>query len=86
SESWGLDRVVIFLFENEPNMIYEQGGQVLNFHPGWVQSYMSGELNTAAAITADESAADLVGLMERHREFAGPTPAFIDHLGTPQLW
>jgi NAD(P)-dependent dehydrogenase (short-subunit alcohol dehydrogenase family) len=68
------------------NMIYEQGGQVLNFHPGWVQSYMSGELNTAAAITADESAADLVGLIERRKEFAGPTPAFIDHKGVPQLW
>ncbi len=68
------------------NMIYEDGGQVLNFHPGWVQSYMSGELNTVAAISADESAENLVGLIARHKEFAGPTPAFIDNEGKPQLW
>ncbi len=68
------------------NMIYEDGGQVLNFHPGWVQSYMSGELNTAAAISADESAENLVGLIARHKEFAGSAPAFIDNLGNPQLW
>jgi NAD(P)-dependent dehydrogenase (short-subunit alcohol dehydrogenase family) len=70
------------------NKIYDQGGQVLNFHPGWVQSYINGTdvLNMNAAISADESASDLIGLIERHKEFAGPTPAFIDHLGVPQLW
>jgi NAD(P)-dependent dehydrogenase (short-subunit alcohol dehydrogenase family) len=68
------------------NMIYDDGGQVLNFHPGWVKSYMSGQLNTNAAITADESAENLMELIAKHKEYAGPTPAFIDNLGNPQLW
>jgi len=68
------------------NMIYEDGGQVLNFHPGWVQSYMAGELNTKADLTADQSAEHLIGLIDRHKEYLGPKPAFIDYLGNPQLW
>jgi NAD(P)-dependent dehydrogenase (short-subunit alcohol dehydrogenase family) len=69
------------------NTISEDGGQVLNFHPGWVQSYMGGgDLNTKADLTPDQSAEHLMGLIAKHKEYAGPKPAFIDYLGRPQLW
>ncbi|WP_219834068.1 SDR family oxidoreductase [Paenibacillus sp. R14(2021)] len=63
------------------------GGQVLLLHPGWVQSYMHGELNTAAHLTADESAGHI---MERIGEAAAAPrtdkPVYMDYLGQPLAW
>jgi NAD(P)-dependent dehydrogenase (short-subunit alcohol dehydrogenase family) len=68
------------------NSIREQGGQVMVFHPGWMRTYMGGKLNTEAAFSPETSAIDIKRLIDRHEEFNGSGPAFIDHLGNRQPW
>lgn len=54
-------------------LIYNQfkadGLKLLVLHPGWVQSYMQGELNTKAKLTADQAAANLLGVIDRYEQY-----------------
>ncbi|GIQ69582.1 short-chain dehydrogenase [Xylanibacillus composti] len=68
------------------NCIKERGGQVLNFHPGWVKSYLSGTYTDHATLTPEQSAADLAKLIFDHKKYMGDKPAFIDNEGKTQLW
>lgn len=68
------------------NGIKEQGGQVMNFHPGWVKSHLSGTYNDAGTLTPEQSAADLIELIFNHKEYMGEKPAYIDNKGVTQLW
>ncbi|MGG6312674.1 SDR family NAD(P)-dependent oxidoreductase [Paenibacillus macerans] len=75
------------------NVVYNglkaQGGQVLVLHPGWVQTFMRGEKDTAAALTPEQSAGKLWGIirerMEQRGEVADP-PAFLDVDGNVLSW
>jgi NAD(P)-dependent dehydrogenase (short-subunit alcohol dehydrogenase family) len=68
------------------NGLKNEGGQVMLIHPGWVQSYMSGELNTAADLTPDQSAQYITALIDRHKEFRGDQPAYVDYKGDTLPW
>ncbi len=68
------------------NCIQEQGGQVMNFHPGWVKSYLSGTYTDRATLTPEQSAADLIKLIMDHKNYVGDKPAYIDNEGHTQLW
>ncbi|WP_244192911.1 MULTISPECIES: SDR family oxidoreductase [Paenibacillus] len=68
------------------NGLKNEGGQVMLIHPGWVQSYMSGELNTAADLTPDQSAQHITALIDRHKEFMGDQPAYVDYKGEDLPW
>ncbi|URN95753.1 MAG: SDR family NAD(P)-dependent oxidoreductase [Candidatus Pristimantibacillus lignocellulolyticus] len=60
------------------------GGQVMVFYPGWLQTYMSGQLSTIAPTTPDESALKIIGLIENHKQYMGDEPIFLDMDG--QVW
>ncbi|TVX96662.1 SDR family NAD(P)-dependent oxidoreductase [Cohnella terricola] len=62
------------------------GGQVMVFYPGWLQSYMSGELNENAPTHPDESAAKIIGLIEQREQYAGEHPIFLDMDGNEWPW
>ncbi|MBQ4897701.1 SDR family oxidoreductase [Paenibacillus sp. Marseille-P2973] len=48
------------------NGLKEAGGRVLLIHPGWVQTFMRGEVDASADLTPAESAAKIISLiMER---------------------
>ncbi|MGG4481594.1 SDR family oxidoreductase [Paenibacillus xylanilyticus] len=68
------------------NGIKDEGGQVMLIHPGWVQSYMSGELNTAADLTPEQSAQHIAALIDRHKDFMGDQPAYVDYKGDDLPW
>lgn len=68
------------------NGLKNEGGQVMLIHPGWVQSYMSGELNTDADLTPDQSAQHITALIDRHKEFMGDQPAYVDYKGDTLPW
>ncbi|WP_043930990.1 SDR family NAD(P)-dependent oxidoreductase [Bacillus sp. EB01] len=68
------------------NHLKEYGGGVLIFHPGWVQTYMQGKLDTAAPLTADESASKLVALAEQYEYVREAKPLFLDYLGNRLQW
>ncbi|CAH1195289.1 hypothetical protein PAECIP111892_02006 [Paenibacillus auburnensis] len=46
------------------NQISEQGGKVMVIHPGHVQTYMQGKLDTTGSLTPDESARHILQLVE----------------------
>ncbi|WP_334075251.1 MULTISPECIES: SDR family NAD(P)-dependent oxidoreductase [Paenibacillus] len=74
------------------NGIKEAGGRVLVIHPGWVRTYMRGELDAAADLTPAESAENIISLIrERMRRSAegarnGEQPEYIDAYGAPLPW
>ncbi|MCM3782666.1 SDR family NAD(P)-dependent oxidoreductase [Neobacillus mesonae] len=67
-------------------LVREIGGQVMVFYPGWLKSYMSGELNSEAAVEPDESAYKIMGLISRHLEFISEQPIFLDYEGNEWPW
>ncbi|WP_028560541.1 SDR family NAD(P)-dependent oxidoreductase [Paenibacillus pinihumi] len=62
------------------------GGQVMVFHPGWMQSYMSGKLNTNAPINPDDSAQKIMALVEQHKAYLAEQPAYLDTDGQSWPW
>lgn len=69
------------------NEVKKSGGKVLLLHPGWVQSYMSGSLNTEATLTADESAAYLADRIQEAMPAApGEKPKYLDYAGNELPW
>lgn len=62
------------------------GGQVMVFHPGWLQTYMSGKIDGQAPTTPEESAAKIIALIQQHKQYAGEEPAYIDIDGNPWPW
>ena len=62
------------------NGLKDEGGQVMLVHPGWVQSYMRGELDVAADLTPEQSAQHIAVLIDRHEQFKGDQPAYVDDL------
>ncbi|CAM3477149.1 SDR family oxidoreductase [Marinicrinis lubricantis] len=68
------------------NQIKQEGGQVLILHPGWVKTYMRGVLDEAADLTPEQSAEGILQQIERHKEWMGDHPAFIDYAGNKMTW
>ncbi|SDW19808.1 SDR family oxidoreductase [Paenibacillus sp. CF384] len=69
------------------NEVKKSGGQVLLLHPGWVQSYMSGTLNTEATLTADQSAAHIIErILELKPNEPSDKPLFRDYSGNEMSW
>ncbi|WP_308639433.1 SDR family oxidoreductase [Paenibacillus silvisoli] len=69
------------------NEVKKFGGKVLLLHPGWVQSYMSGTLNTEATLTADESAGHLIDRIQEAMTAApGAKPLYLDYAGHALPW
>jgi NAD(P)-dependent dehydrogenase (short-subunit alcohol dehydrogenase family) len=68
------------------NGIKELGGQVLVIHPGWVQSYMQGQLDKDATLTPEQSATQIVQLLLRSEKFKGEQAVFVDYKGQVLSW
>ncbi|CQR52150.1 SDR family NAD(P)-dependent oxidoreductase [Paenibacillus riograndensis] len=68
------------------NHLRVMGGQVMVFHPGWLQSYMSGEKDEAAPIPPEESASKIMSIVEDHKAHMGKEPVFLDFQGEPWPW
>lgn len=70
------------------NQIATRGGKVMVIHPGHVQTYMQGKLDTAGKLTPDESAAHILRLMEERLDpaYAGEGLALIDDEGKSLPW
>jgi NAD(P)-dependent dehydrogenase (short-subunit alcohol dehydrogenase family) len=68
------------------NDLREQGGRVLIFHPGWMQTYINGELDTKATYTPEFSAQKIIELMNAHLDYNGDQPAFLDIHGQQWPW
>jgi NAD(P)-dependent dehydrogenase (short-subunit alcohol dehydrogenase family) len=66
-----------------------RGGQVLVLHPGWVQTFMRGEKDSAATLTPEQSAGKLWGLIREAMERRGEpaeAPVFLDVEGHVLPW
>ncbi|EFM11174.1 short-chain dehydrogenase/reductase SDR [Paenibacillus curdlanolyticus YK9] len=62
------------------NQLKPLGGRVLVLHPGWVQSYMHGDLNTSARLTIEQSADNVIGAIMKESDWpdADGKPPYID--------
>lgn len=60
------------------NHLKVMGGQVMVFHPGWLQSYMNGEKAVEAPITPEESARKIMSIVQEHKKYMGEEPAYLD--------
>jgi NAD(P)-dependent dehydrogenase (short-subunit alcohol dehydrogenase family) len=71
------------------NGIKAQGGQVLVLHPGWVQTFMRGEKDSAATLTPEQSASKLWGIIREAMEREDrplEKPIFLDVEGQVLPW
>ncbi|GFN29919.1 SDR family NAD(P)-dependent oxidoreductase [Paenibacillus xylaniclasticus] len=62
------------------NQLKELGGRVLVLHPGWVQTYIHGELNTSARLTIDQATVNVLGAIEQEADWpdVDGKPPYID--------
>ncbi|WP_019913802.1 SDR family NAD(P)-dependent oxidoreductase [Paenibacillus sp. HW567] len=68
------------------NHLRVMGGQVMVFHPGWLQSYMSGEKDEGAPIPPEESARKIMNIVQEHKKYIGEEPAYLDLDGNVWPW
>jgi NAD(P)-dependent dehydrogenase (short-subunit alcohol dehydrogenase family) len=68
------------------NHLRDMGGQVMVFHPGWMQTYMSGKLNQDAPISPEESAGKIMSLVQDHKTYLADQPAYLDINGKKWIW
>ncbi|MRN55494.1 SDR family NAD(P)-dependent oxidoreductase [Paenibacillus monticola] len=68
------------------NHLKNLGGQVMVFHPGWLQTYMNGHKNEEAPISPEESAYKIMNLVQRHKDYLGEEPAYLDLDGKRWPW
>jgi NAD(P)-dependent dehydrogenase (short-subunit alcohol dehydrogenase family) len=70
------------------NQIAPQGGKVLVIHPGHVQTYMQGKLDTNGKLTPNESAEYIIKLCESrlHPDYANDKLELIDYAGNTLPW
>lgn len=66
------------------NHLKSLGGQVMVFHPGWLQTYMNGHKNEEAPISPEESANKIMNLVLQYKDYLGEEPAYLDLDG--KLW
>ncbi|MFC3750124.1 SDR family NAD(P)-dependent oxidoreductase [Paenibacillus sp. GCM10012306] len=68
------------------NHLKELGGQVMIFHPGWLQTYMGGKIDEFATTTPEESAYKIMALVQNHKQYLGEEPAYLDLDGNHWPW
>ncbi|MNN90938.1 hypothetical protein D3C81_2089730 [compost metagenome] len=68
------------------NHLKVMGGQVMVFHPGWLQSYMNGEKALEAPIPPEESARKIMNIVQEHKKYMGEEPAYLDLDGNVWPW
>ncbi len=70
------------------NGIKPQGGRVLVVHPGWVQTFMQGKLDAAAALTPEQSAEGILKLVEARlgRSAAEADCEYVDYADNALNW
>ncbi len=68
------------------NHLKTLGGQVMVFHPGWMQTYMHGQKNEQADISPEASAGQIVNLVLEYKKYLGEEPAYLDLDGSSWPW
>lgn len=70
------------------NQLAPKGGRVMVVHPGHVQTYMQGKLDTAGKLTPDESAGHILGLVDKRLspDYAEDNIVLVDYSGRELLW
>lgn len=68
------------------NHLKGMGGQVMVFHPGWLQTFMNGHKNEEAPTTPEESAYKIMNLVQAHKQYLNDEPAFLDLDGNHWPW
>ncbi|WP_151737528.1 SDR family oxidoreductase ['Paenibacillus yunnanensis' Narsing Rao et al. 2020] len=70
------------------NQIAPQGGKVMVLHPGHVQTYMQGKLDTEGKLTPDESAGHILALVDKRLDpgYTGEGFTLIDYEGNTLPW
>lgn len=68
------------------NHLKGMGGQVMVFHPGWLQTYMSGQKNEEATTSPEESAGKIMTLVQDAQRYSGEEPAYLDLEGNQWPW
>ncbi|WP_028549073.1 SDR family oxidoreductase [Paenibacillus sp. UNC451MF] len=71
------------------NQFKAQGLKLLVLHPGYVQSYMHGELNTKASLTVEQAAANIVRVIDNYDSYEsidGKPPYIHTATGERLVW
>ncbi|WP_276355137.1 SDR family NAD(P)-dependent oxidoreductase [Cohnella caldifontis] len=70
------------------NELRRRGGKVLVVHPGWMKTYMGGELSEEGDLTAEEAASQIAAVIHRHSEDGTERahPLFVDYKGEEMAW
>lgn len=71
------------------NQFKGEGLTLLVLHPGYVQSYMHGELNTKATLTVEQAAANIIGIIDNHASYEpidGKPPYIHTATGERLVW
>lgn len=68
------------------NHLKTLGGQVMVFHPGWLQTYMHGRKDEQAEMTPEQSAEQIIDLVLDYKKYTGEEPAYLDTDGSSWPW
>lgn len=68
------------------NHLRTLGGQVMVFHPGWLQTYMHGKKDEQAQTTPEMSAERIIDLVLDYKKYLGEEPAYLDMDGSAWPW
>lgn len=68
------------------NHLKTLGGQVMVFHPGWLQTYMHGKKDEQAEMTPEKSAEQIIDLVLDYKKYMGEEPAYLDMDGSSWPW
>ncbi|MEK4354525.1 SDR family NAD(P)-dependent oxidoreductase [Paenibacillus sp. NPDC058367] len=68
------------------NHLKTLGGQVMVFHPGWLQTYMHGKKDEQAEMTPEQSAEQIIDLVLDYKKYMGEEPAYLDTDGSSWPW
>jgi len=68
------------------NHLKTLGGQVMVFHPGWLQTYMHGKKDEQAETTPEKSAGQIIDLVLDYKKYLGEEPAYLDLDGSSWPW
>jgi NAD(P)-dependent dehydrogenase (short-subunit alcohol dehydrogenase family) len=68
------------------NHLKTLGGQVMVFHPGWLQTYMHGKKDEQAEMTPEKSAEQIIDLVLEYKKYMGEEPAYLDMDGSSWPW
>jgi NAD(P)-dependent dehydrogenase (short-subunit alcohol dehydrogenase family) len=68
------------------NELKELGGNIIVLHPGWLQTFMRGEIDAAATMTPAQSAEKIMKIAENHENYKGEIPTYMDVDGEKLPW